>query len=193
MSSAKLQGAMPRGPRAAPRLARALRSPTAGVSEPESLLVTRAMTDAERAVVAISTLPPALTWGVGGAAVGGVVALAACAHGAHGSAVDVLSSCPIGTGVVAGEVLGVFAGAARGAAEGARRLGCKGGESRRRAFGGALLGTLWGLAPAALYVAVGGRSVLVAELAIGVVAPVTQVVGAARGASRCRLPVPILH
>ena len=160
---------------------------------PETLRVTRPLTRLERGLVAVSTVPPAVTWGAGGAATGGLLTLAACFYDSGGSASDALSGCPIGAGLVIGEVVGVFTGAARGAAAAARRLGCEAGESRRRAFRGALTGTLWGVAPAALYVVAGGRSALVVEVAVAVIAPVLQIVGAARGAGRCRVRVPLFR
>ncbi len=160
---------------------------------PETLRVTRPLTRLERGLVAVSTVPPAVTWGVGGAAAGGLLTLAACFHDSGGSASDAVSGCPIGAGLVIGELVGVFTGAVRGASAAARRLGCEAGESRRRAVRGALAGTLWGVVPAALYVAAGGRSVLVVEIATAAIAPVLQIIGAARGAGRCRVRVPLFR
>lgn len=168
-------------------------APPPAATLPETVRVTRPLTPLERGLIAVATIPPAVTWGAGGAAAGGLLTLAACLHDSRGSASDALSGCPIGAGLVIGEVVGVFAGATRGAAGAARRVGCESRESRRRAFRGALAGTLWGVAPAALYVVAGGRSAIVVEAAVAVIAPVLQIVGAARGAGRCRVSVPILR
>ena len=124
---------------------------------------------------------------------GGLVTLAACFYDSGGSASDALSGCPIGAGLVIGEVVGVFTGATRGAAAAARRLGCEAGESRRRAFRGAFAGTLWGVAPAALYVVAGGRCGVGVGVAVAGMTPVVQTVGSAGGAGRCRVRGPLFR
>jgi hypothetical protein len=88
-------------------------------------------------------------------------------------------------------MVGTLAGAAGGAQLAARRLGCGAGESRRRAWRGAALGTLVA-APLVAYAASKDPSLLV-QAAVVVVVPTLQIGVAARDAGRCRLPVPILH
>lgn len=158
----------------------------------DSLRVVRPMSTAERGVVGIAATLAGGTWGLAGAAGAGVTALAVCVA-RDGNVADQLQRCAAADEWLAlGGALGTFAGAATGASAAARRLGCDARESRRRGWRGAALGTLAGAVPVAVYAAGGGRSTLVGAALVFVV-PTLQIVGAARDAGRCRLPVPILH
>ena len=158
----------------------------------DSLRVVRPMSTAERGVVGIAATLAGGTWGLAGAAGAGVTALAVCVA-RDGNVADQLQRCSAADEWLAlGGALGTFAGAATGASAAARRLGCDARESRLRGWRGAALGTLAGAVPVAVYAAGGGRSTL-AGAALVFVVPTLQIVGAARDASRCRLPVPILH
>jgi hypothetical protein len=174
----------------------AQRPPRPAVSPPplgiDSLRVTRPMTQLERGVVLLAAVPPAITLGTVGAALGIAGATAVCLGGAD-DAVDALRECHVGAPLVAAGVLGVLVGAARGANGAARRLGCAPAESRRRAYAGGAVGVLWGIAPAAVYLALGGRSAVAAEVLAALVAPITTVAGSTRATGRCRVPVPILR
>jgi len=159
---------------------------------PDTLRVFRPMSQLERGVVLLSTAVVGGTWGLGGAAAGGVVGLASCLQRDRDRMADRLRGCRAGLAVAIGGAGGVLAGAASGAGTSARRLGCAAGESRRRAWRGALVGSVLGAIPVAAYAASDRRSLL-AEAGLSLVVPALQVGAAARSAGRCRLPVPILR
>ena len=69
---------------------------------PESLPVTRPLTRLDRGLVAVSTVPRAVTWGAAAAARGGMLTVGACFYDSGGSASDALWGCAIGAGLVIG-------------------------------------------------------------------------------------------
>jgi hypothetical protein len=175
-----------------PAAAAAARAALPAATAPDSLRVLRPMTQLERGVVAVATGLGGTTWGLGGAAAGGVAGLAACAGRSTASGEERFHDCRAERWLAVGGAAGGFVGAMLGASTSARRLGCDPRESRRRAFRGAAVGSVIGLAPAAAYAASGRRSLLV-EAAFVFAVPALQITGAARAAGRCRLPVPILR
>jgi hypothetical protein len=147
------------------------------------------MSGAERAVVTLAATLSGVSWGLGGAALGGAVGIGACLGRRPGDALDRVRGCRAAERWLAGGgMLGTLAGAAGGAGFAARRLGCAPAESRRRAWGGAALGTLVAAAPAIAYASADDPSLLLGA-AVVLVVPTLQIGGAARQAGRCRLPV----
>ena len=164
-----------------------------GLASPDSLRVVRPMSGAERAVVALAATLSGVSWGLGGAAAGGAVGIAACLQRSGDDALDRVRGCRAAERwLAAGGMLGTLAGAASGANFAARRLGCSAPESRRRAWGGAVLGTLVAAVPAVAYAAADDPSPLLGA-AVVLAVPALQIGGAARQAGHCRLPVPILR
>jgi len=158
----------------------------------DTVRVFRPMSQLERGVVLISTAVVGGTWGLGGMAAGGAIGLAACLRRDGGSTADRLRDCHASRAAAIGGAAAVLAGAASGAGTSARRLGCDAGESRRRAWRGAIVGSVIGAVPAVAYAASERRSLL-AEAGLVLVVPALQMGAAARSVGRCRLPVPILR
>jgi hypothetical protein len=158
---------------------------------PDSLRVVRPMSTAERGVVGLAATVVGGTWGFLGAVGAGATVLGVCL--ARGDDLGSrLERCGAADEWLAlGGAAGTLAGAARGASGAARRLGCDARESRSRGWRGAALGTLAGAVPVGAYLAT-DRNALAGVAAV-IAVPTLQIVGAARTAGRCRLPVPILH